>query len=244
MQWLTRHGPYWEDAQLHDENEWLEVNGEIVTSTAIGEAAICQSRGLCRELISIEPSDWLFTPIVVTWILDSSAKEDISVTNHWHIETVKQSLATNPVRIESWNDLATQVRRACTRLTFADDTFDPLAGHPFSIGAAERIQVLLYTLNEFKGCFDENGKRDAEGNRIYADHFTGEKAWFSDSSSTEKSEFQNELTFPHPESARRSLFATWHGKVKTPQIRIHFSWPVRSETPLYVVYVGPKITKR
>ena len=35
-----------------------------------------------------------------------------------------------------------------------------------------------------------------------------------------------------------------HGKVKTPQIRIHFSWPITASTPLYVVYVGYKITKK
>ncbi len=245
MQWLTRQGPYyWEDAQLQDENDWLEVNDEIVTDTAIGEAAICQSRGLCRELISIDPSDWMFTPIVVAWIRNDTVKENIFVANHWDLRTVQQSLAANPVRIDSWGNLATQVQRACTRLTFASDAFDPLVGHPFSIGAAKRIQVLLYTLHEFKGCFDKDGKRNAEGNRLYTEHFTGGKAWFSDSSGTEKNQFENELTFSHPELPGQTLFATWHGKVKTPQIRIHFSWPVRSDRALYVVYVGPKITKR
>jgi hypothetical protein len=40
------------------------------------------------------------------------------------------------------------------------------------------------------------------------------------------------------------IFCTWHGKVKTPQYRIHFSWPISAVAPLYVVYIGPKITKR
>ena len=110
--------------------------------------------------------------------------------------------------------------------------------------AAERIQVLLYTLDKFKGCFNEDGQRNAEGHRIYADHFAGAKAWFSDSSDTEKSVFRKALTFPHPAEPGKPLFCTWHGKVKSPQIRIHFSWPVRSDTPLYVVYVGPKRTEQ
>lgn len=75
-------------------------------------------------------------------------------------------------------------------------------------------------------------------------HFTGDKAWFSDSSSTEKSDFRKELTFRHPMNAGEYLFCTWHGKVKTPQLRIHFSWPIRASDPLYVVYIGPKITKQ
>jgi hypothetical protein len=95
-----------------------------------------------------------------------------------------------------------------------------------------------------KGCFDDQGHRNDEGHRLYANHFTGAKASFSDSSDSEKNDFRNELTFAHPEQPGETLFCAWHGKIKTPQIRIHFSWPVRSEAPLYVVYVGPKITKR
>lgn len=127
---------------------------------------------------------------------------------------------------------------------FANDAFVPLRGHPFVHGAAERIQILHDTLNRFRGCFDDNGNRTPEGNRIYTDHFTGEKGWFSDSSATEKTEFESELTFAHPSEPGEYLFCSWHGKVKTPQFRIHFSWPVSASTPLYIVYVGPKITKR
>jgi hypothetical protein len=72
----------------------------------------------------------------------------------------------------------------------------------------------------------------------------GDNAWFSDSSEAEKNEFEESLTFPHPVEPGQTLFCTWHGKVKTQQIRIHFSWPVRWDTPLYILYVGPKITRR
>ena len=52
------------------------------------------------------------------------------------------------------------------------------------------------------------------------------------------------MTFGPPEHADRTLFFPWHGKVQTPQLRVHFSWPVRADKHLYVVYVDPKITKR
>ena len=74
------------------------------------------------------------------------------------------------------------------------------------------------------------------------DHFHGEKSWFSDSSDSEKRKFKQDLTFPHPERAQENLFCTWHGKVKTPQYRVHFSWSFGTD-PVYVTYVGPKITK-
>lgn len=244
MQWLTRHGPYWEDAQLHNPDDWLEVDGNPVTETALGEAAICRLRGLPRELVSFAPSDWLLSSIIVTWVQDKTPKLEVSVPNHWELNSVQKALAASPTQVDSWNGLASQVKRACTRLTFADNAFEPFEGHPFVPGAAERIQVRLEILDRFKGCFDDHGQRTAEGHTLSTEHFTGDKAWFSDSSDTEKNDFKKELTFPHPDKPGETLFCTWHGKVKTRQIRIHFSWPVRSDTPLYVVYVGPKITKR
>ena len=43
----------------------------------------------------------------------------------------------------------------------------------------------------------------------------------------------------------RKLFCPWHGKVSTRTLRIHFSpGQIRASDPLYVVYVGPKLTKR
>ena len=95
-----------------------------------------------------------------------------------------------------------------------------------------------------KNSFDQQGKRTSGGHTLYQKYFTGAKAWFSDSSDREKAQFRNELTFPHPADPDKTIFATWHGKVKTPQLRIHFSWPIRADKPLYVVYAGPKITKR
>ena len=129
-------------------------------------------------------------------------------------------------------------------LTFSVDCFEPLQGHPFVVGAAYRIIELLDTLNKFITCVDAQGQRTPEGQRIYQDHFTGDKAWFSDSSDNEKMDFKAKLTFRHPGECGKSLFCTWHGKVKIQQIRIHFSWPVSLGESLYVVYVGPKLTKQ
>ncbi len=194
--------------------------------------------------VSFAPSAWLYTPIAVRWARGPDNTTELAVVNHWAVETIRDSLAQNPVPLDSWSTLAARTRTGCPRLTFAQNAFVPLAGHPFVPSAAERIQVLLRTLDIFCGCFDEAGQRTAEGHRLYQDRFTGKRAWFTDSSDTEKNEFRNELTFPCPDAPGRQLFCTWHGKVSTPPIRVHFSWPVRFGSPVYVVYVGPKITKR
>ncbi|MFO1044154.1 MAG: hypothetical protein U0941_20410 [Planctomycetaceae bacterium] len=244
MQWVTQFGPYWSEDREHSEDDYLELeDGEIVTNFACGEAAFCISNGLGRELISISPSEWLKTPVVVRLVKKSDSLT-IEVVNHWTSATVATSLAKLPAAFDSWKSLEECVHRTCPLLTFSQAAFESLKGHPYIHGAAERILIRLQVLNKMRTCFDEEGNRTTEGHRIYTDHFTGEKAWFSDSSDSEKRDFESDLTFQNPSNPAQYLFCTWHGKVKTPQLRIHFSWPIAKDTPLYVVYVGPKITKR
>lgn len=243
MQWLTRHGPFWEDSQLHSPDDYLECNGEIVTETAVGEAAFCSHHGVQRQLISMTPSSWEFSPITVNWVSDDKIRS-FAVINYWEEEELKSSLRAASTPISSWEQLEEVARKRFTDLTFSIDSFEFLYGHPFVSSASRQILTRLEVLNRFKCCFDDNGVRTEEGEQIYQNHFTGNEAWFTDSSSSEKNEFNTELTFKHPELEGKFLFCSWHGKVNTPKIRIHFSWPVRSDESLYVVYVGPKITKR
>jgi hypothetical protein len=242
MTWLTKQGPFWEDARSHDPDDYFECQEQVVTDTALGEAAYACFSGSEYQLISLAPSDWMFTPIPVVWWSDDVV--NIEVPNYWEIITLETALRAASPPIRSWEQLASVMQRRCTNLIFANDCFEPLSGHPFVNSAAQRIIELLGTLDKFKNCFDTKGQRTSEGQRIYQDHFAGEKAWFTDSSGSEKNEFKTELTFKHPDKDTETIFCTWHGKVKTPQLRIHFSWPIRVNEPLYVVYIGPKRTKK
>lgn len=245
IQWLTRIGPYWSEERQHGEDEWLETeNGTIVTDSGVGEAAFCLLHGLPREIVSVDPSSWLHNPIAVTWRKASNSQAAVDVSNHRSMDTVEKTLDGLPSPFHSWRTLDEHSRRTHEKLTFAGNAFASLEGQPYSHGAAERLYIRLSVLNKMCGCFDSAGARTSEGDRLYAEHFVGKKAWFTDSSDPEKSEFKSDLTFPHPAKPGEYLFCTWHGKVKTPQLRIHFSWPIAARTPLYIVYVGPKITKR
>ena len=104
--------------------------------------------------------------------------------------------------------------------------------------------MLFELLDRLARAFDADGARTSEGHRIYQDHFTGDRGSFSDSSDSEKRDFREALTFRRPDDTGESLFCTWHGKVRRPALRVHFSWPIRFGEPVYVVYAGPKITKR
>lgn len=73
MGWLSRTGPYWEDTRGHSEGEYFECQGEIVTDAAIGECAFCTFSNRQAQLVSITPSNWVNSPLNVSW--DSSASQ-------------------------------------------------------------------------------------------------------------------------------------------------------------------------
>nr|VFJ50112.1 MAG: hypothetical protein BECKDK2373B_GA0170837_10279 [Candidatus Kentron sp. DK] len=244
MQWVTRQGPFWEDSRSHGPDEWLECRGKIVTDSAIGEAAYRNLSGDDCHLVSLTPSSWEFSPLSVTWRPDNG-EQDIDIPNHWERDTLESTLPNASEKVNSWNELEKLSRGRFTHLIFSEEGFSPLQDFPFIESAAQRIMARFRVLDEFKNRFDEAGKRTRAGHNIYQQYFTGEKAWFSDSSDSEKHRFRDELTFLHPETGD-ALFCPWHGKINTNQqpLRIHFSYPVRADKPLYVVYVGPKLTKR
>lgn len=246
MSWLTKEGSFWEDSRQHDADEYLICQDypDPVTDTALGEAAHHCFNGNDYHTFSFEPSNWeKINPIVVDWHRDDNVIT-INVTNHWNISSLENSLQVADSPIKSWQQLATIMPSRCPNLTFSENSFESLYAHPFVDGAAKRIIELLNVLDKFKTCFDSQNKRTDERQRLYEKHFMGSKAWFSDSSDSEKIEFKNEFTFNHPKNKGEKLFSPWHGKVKTPQIRIHFSYPVSANEPLYVPYIDPKITKR
>lgn len=242
MQWITRHGPFWEDDRRHDGGDYLECNGKIVTDKVVGEAAYCLFHGIACGLISINPSDWRSSPLLVVWH-GNAHERSVDLTDYWDAETLTKVLETSNNPLQSWEEFEKTAKNRCPELTFSPESFEPLRGQPFVKSAACQLIRLLVVLQEFKNCFDENSKRTTQGHEIYQKYFTGSNAWFSDSSDTEKAKFKKDLTFSHPNVAN-FLFCTWHGKVKTSQLRIHFSWPIQARKPLYIVYVGPKITKQ
>lgn len=244
MAWLSQRGPFWDDDRQHDGEDWYECRDDVVTDTAIGEAAHCILHGIDRGLVSLEPSKFVYDPVPVERVLEDATRIRVDVRNYWEPVVLEAALATAAPALASWTALRDLSTSRFEHLTFADNAFDPLQNQPFKQGVAERIVVRLDALHRLKECFGADGARTDEGHALYQKHFAGDKAWFSDSSDAEKAEFANELTFPNPDAPAENLFCTWHGKVKSPQYRIHISWPITAASPAYVVYVGPKITKR
>ena len=246
--WLTKRGPFWEDIRRHSGDDYLECRGDIVTDTAIGEAAFRKLHGVECGLVSFSPSEWKFAPVKVTWRREAEDLEDkrTVLKNWWNCEVLEDALPECASPILTWRELAEVCPDRFEGLTFSADCFEPLIinGVPFARSSADRMLVLLDILDTLVRERDDTGKWTEEGHRTYRRYFMGDRALFSDSSPTEKQRFRKALTFGHPEKPGARLCCPWHGKVSHQTLRLHFSWPPPAKQPVHVVYAGPKITKR
>lgn len=249
--WLERNGPFWDEERRHDEDDWLECRGELVTGTAVGEAAYRVWESEECGLISARPGNWDYSPVAVTFGPNGTGDEDSLEIQNWREpETLRTHLDSLEPPANSWAAVEHAARRRYSALSFADPCFIPLRGVPFNRTSAQRVLHLLSVLDRFAVAFDSDGGRSAEGHRLYQQYFTGRtgrterRASFSDSSDSEKREFRARLTFPHPDAPGSTLFCPWHGKEQHLLLRLHFSWPIRAGEPVYVVYVGRKLTTR
>ena len=250
MLWLTKSS-FWDtlEQRRHSEDDLLECvdqNDKVVTDTAVGEAAFRMLDGSTCGIISVRPSEWEFSPVNVIYRSDNrqSGDRSISLENFLDSSTLASSLQDAEPPVRSWNALEAAVRRRFKRLTFAESCFESLAKVPFAQSSAESLEKRLDILNQLAAARDKSKTQSLEEQPIYKNHFMGESAWFSDSSENEKRHFRERLTFPHPERPGYQLFCPYHGKEKHSQLRLHFSWPIQPAQPVYVVYIGPKLTKR
>lgn len=242
LSWLNRGGPFWDDSRRHGPEDWLECRGEVITGSSVGEAAFRELTGFSCGLVSLTPSEWDYTPIQVFLRSgeEAAAAEKVDLPNWRDAEALEQCLRESRPNVRAWRDLRREMARF-PNLRFAPDCLDPLDGLPFSEGAVREILRRLDILNRFVGLQGETDAPAHERHRLHQQHFRGKEAWFSDSSDGEKTRFRAKMDFRHPERPGKRLFCPWHGKVQIQHLRIHFSWP---EPPIYVVYIGQKITRR
>lgn len=249
MIWLAQTGPFWDDERFHGPDDYMVCLDQIVTDSAVGEAAWCCMNGIDRSLVSFSPSAWEIPLLSIDFFKDEEPADVAEVKNFWEPSTLETFFEKTPVLLDSWDRLGEIAKVRFGHLFFSQEAFTPLKGHPFVRGAAQRLIALFQILDRLKSCHDDQGIRTKEGHELYQDFFTGKKggggkgALFKDSSDSEKNDFKKEMTFKHPVRSGESLFCPWHGSTQTPQLRIHFSWPVKADEPIYIVYAGPKITK-
>ena len=128
MQWLTSSGSFWEGFRQHGADDYLECRCDVVTDSAVGEAAYRTLQAVECGLVSFTPSDWTFSPIEVTWRREAERLNDrnTAVENWWDAAALENRLhdAARPVR--SWDSLRRASKCRFTTLKFADYCFEPL----------------------------------------------------------------------------------------------------------------------
>ena len=239
---LSRDKPFWSEDWDHSLDEIFKFNDKVVTGSGIGEAAFQRFLGKDSSLVSITPSNWDFSPVVVNWIRTNATDRKICLDNWRTPSKLEEKLRTMISPLNNWHELSRYSKERFKYLIFGKDCFNGLVGIPFKSSSALRIQKMFEILNEFATCFDSNGNRTAKGHEIYQNYFT-KGVLFSDSSDTEKKKFRKELTFPHPVKAGEKLFCPWHGKEQHLTLRMHFEWSNVKNKIIYIVYVGNKLTK-
>jgi hypothetical protein len=197
LQWLSGRGPFWDDAREHSADRWYEALGDVVTDSAVAEAAERIRNGRATDLVSASPSDWLSTPLVVEEVDGAGSRIPTPVENHWTTSTVEARARELRGPIGSWADLEARCRRV-SRLVFADDSFAPLGSEPFHRGLAEEILTRVETLGRLTACLTRDGQLSAAGLALQQQFCVGDKAWFTDSSAGEKIDFKDDLTFRDP----------------------------------------------
>lgn len=243
LAWLTKYGPFWEDAREFNEDDYFEHGGQDVTDLGLGEVARCRLTGRHASSFSFAAGGFDYTPIKVLHGLPESPIGTVPIPNIWDADTLKESAQAAVPAPTNWLKMLEQAQGRFNSLKFSPRSVDDLRREPFSQYVVERIFVLLSVLQEFMDCLQADGSYSDRNHELIAQHFVGEKAWFTDESETNKQDFCAEMSFPDPDQNGDKVFCSWHGKIKTPQYRIHFEWPLEGRSKLRVFYIGPKITK-
>ncbi|WP_448544934.1 hypothetical protein [Roseiflexus sp.] len=247
MIWIDRDGPFIEDNRISDPGEYLSLpghNDEVVTDAGIGEAAFRQFRGSDTSLVSFAPSNYNYTPIEVCWHHNDSDVKSCDLLNFWEAQKLENHLQTRQSPPSSWQDMIVQLPSRFPNLTFLNNLDKHLVGEPFDVCIVERVFVLLDVLNQLKVSFDNQGERTRNGEELLDNYFRRQNALFSDASDQEKNDpnLRSRMIFSDSDSPQLECF--WHGKIRHREYRIHFTYPITSNQPLYIAYIGPKLTKK
>ena len=243
--WFAKSGPFWENKRQPNEDDYFEYENCDVTDQGLGEAARDIIAEIAASAFSFRGSliECEKTPLLVRQGLVEDPISTIKIDNHWRIEQLLEALQAAKT-YKSWQDVFCEINLRFDGLVFPNNVIEPLLSMPFSKQVTKRIFELLHVLNELVSENNSTAERSDSGKELWNNHFVGKKAWFTDESSTNKSKFKQEMTFRDPEDSGKKIFCPWHGKIKTPQIRIHFQWPPpKGQNRIKVVYIGPKITK-
>jgi len=246
LSWISKSGPFLEADRTPEQDDYFEFEGLDVTDHGLGEAARREKNGEDSGVFSFTGGAINFekTPLVVQHGLPEEPFGHLDIPNVWEVPRLEERIRGISAEPQNWKELLQACRNRFEFLIIPDSVQERIERETFYPVVARRTLVILQTLHRIVRGRSADGSLNAEALSLWQQHSQGGKAWFTDESEGNKHKFKSEMTFPDPENPSNRLFCPWHGKIKTPQFRIHFEWPVPpGQSRLKILYIGPKITK-
>lgn len=247
--WLGKSGPFMDDDRVETDDDLYHLDEIEVTDLGPGEAARQRQRGLDARILSFANAEgnsaFAYTPIHVVQGFPDEPVDRVDIQNTWDLAEAKQWADAIDPEPESWRELLDVCRRRYGSLVIGEHCDYILNAQTFYPAVSRRVIELLKILNEItEGAAAQSGLGE-RGIELVQTHFAGGKSWFTDESDENKRQFAREMTFPDPTNPPQKLQCFWHGKIKTPQFRIHFEWPLpEAATHMKIAYIGPKLSKK
>lgn len=246
-EWMQR-GPFMEgvDSPLEDN---LFYYGEFdVTELGLGFAGRqnkCGLRAGTFSPFSHTNSEFCIPNIQVLQGFIEEPIEYFDIENVFELDDLRKFFELKIETIERWDDLEEYSKKNFENLLFEKSCFSPAQQTPFSNNLRDRVIEILSILNSMMEEMQHDGSLSVDGLKLKQKYFVGGNALFSDESDNNKVKFRRDMTFDDPEILGKKIICFWHGKIQTPQFRVHFLWPVEKpfET-MKIVYIGPKISKK
>lgn len=244
LTWLDRNGPFWCENREENPDDYFEFNGQDVTDQGLGE---CARKKIIEKPIASYSLGQDHQYRVDSLPVQHGLREEIlglyEIENYYDFESLKVQLKRFAPLPKNWKDLILYSKGQFESLVFSDDLLSQIQAQPFSNCVSERFLELCKKLEEIIQSRDENQHFSSSTHELIAQYFHGEKAWFSDESDQDKIDFENQLKFKNAFTGETESFS-YHGKIKTPQTRVYFDWPLTpAMKQIQIVYFGPKITK-
>ncbi len=243
LNWLGKSGPFSDDEPMETADDLWWLDEDDVTDQGLGAAGRKLLVGEAASSFSLthgSSSRFEQSPLEVLQGLPGEPLWIASVVNYWELAGLEALDSSIEVEPENWDSFISTCISRYPNLMIDEQNFTAgLKKHPFHRNVVRRGFVLLKVLDDLAGGIGSDGALSEPALRLLEDYFQGGKALFSDE------EPQDKHVFIFRDNSNGSdIYCSWHGKVKTPQFRLHFQWPVPvGQRYIKVLYFGEKLTK-
>ncbi len=244
LEWMNKKGPFLDDIRAPVLDDDFELFDKIVTEQGAGEATRQKLNGNYSALYSVDTPEFncCETPLIVYQITSELEAIGHSINNVWDLNNLIENMEAQIIPPSSWRELIEYADTHFQYLVLHNSIINVLSSQPFNKVICSQAINILTILNRFVSSRDANGEYSEETRTIFSDFFSGDGAIITDESQTNRTKYEDKMTFIDPSNSDNAIFCSWHGKISHRYFRIHFEFPLPSErSKMAVCYIGPKL---